>query len=81
MKNAKSLDLSAKSKNQSSILPIPRVKGTGSPLVDASSIVRQNPQFLGSSPDTTEDNDNPDVIPNQYGEATYNTSMSMIMND
>jgi hypothetical protein len=66
MKSAKSLDMSTKSKNQSSILPIPHVKGTGSPLVD-SSIVRQNPQFLGSSPDTTEDNDNPDVIPNQYG--------------
>lgn len=66
MKEAKSLEISTKSVNSSNMHPSGQSKGISTPLVDAS-LARQSPSFMGSSP-VNEDNENPDVIPNQYGE-------------
>lgn len=66
MKAAKSLDISTKSVNSSIVHTSAQAKGISTPLVDAN-LARQSSSFMGNSP-VNEDNDNPDVIPNQYGE-------------
>lgn len=66
MKEAKSLEISTKSVNSSNMHPSGQSKGILTPLVDGS-LARQSPSFMGNSP-VNEDNENPDVIPNQYGE-------------
>lgn len=66
MKNAKKVDISAKSKDcQLQPMSQTRENGISTPLVD-SSLMRQSPQLMGDPPDV--DDADPDVIPNQYGE-------------
>lgn len=66
MKNAKKVDISAKSKDcQLQPMSQARENGISTPLVD-SSLMRHSPQLMGDPPDA--DDADPDVIPNQYGE-------------
>lgn len=66
MKNAKSADISTKSKDcQLQSMSQARENGISTPLVD-NSLMRHSPQLMGEPPDG--DDTDPDVIPNQYGE-------------
>jgi hypothetical protein len=72
LKNAKTLDISAKSMDcqlQSMSQTARENGGISTPLViNDGSLMRQSPQLLIGGDPTDVDDTDPDVIPNQYGE-------------
>ncbi|CRK88301.1 CLUMA_CG002080, isoform A [Clunio marinus] len=73
MKNSKTLDISAKSKDcQMQSMSQARENGISTPLVD-SSLMRHSPQLMGEPPDG--DDTDPDVIPNQYERRPLKSTM------